>query len=265
MLSSMLWVAAWLHAPPLGRQWSILAQQPYRRNLAITLVDTHLDQHAQLRVAFDTFDADGNGEISMAELDDAMTSFGYILLEDELASIMGEHNSKEPTIDFDKFCRLAEEHPQDNYAEAMLRSAIRKTFSEVLPPSAADAPSTAADAKSTAAAKKGDEGFAVFFDLFQEVSTAFDHFDENSDGTITPTEMGEVLRSLGHAPSDEDLAAMVAAYDENENGTIDFDEFCLLVTDQVRPKGVSSAVVEMVSDAARQAVSGIRKNNLVGT
>ena len=51
----------------------------------------------------------------------------------------------------------------------------------------------------------------------------FDHFDENGDGMVSVHEIGSVLRSLGHEPSDEALAAMVHAYDDNENGAVDFD------------------------------------------
>ena len=215
MLTQILWSLA-LHAPQWTHRSVSLHAAQHRSGVSLVESSETLDRQA-LRVAFTTFDADGNGEITMAELDNAMTSSGYYLLEDELASIMGDD-----TIDFDQFCTFAEEHPQQNYAEAMLRSAIRRTFSEALPPSSADAPPTSAT--------KGNEGFVVFFDLFKDVSAAFDRFDANSDGTITSAEMGEVLHSLGHEPLEKDLAAMVAAYDDNGNGTIDFDEFCSLVS-----------------------------------
>jgi Ca2+-binding EF-hand superfamily protein len=186
---------------------------------------------AELRLAFNAFDDDGDGLITRAELDDAMKSSGHVLLDDELSAVM--------------HCELVD-GLEDSYADRMIRRYIGQAFPKAARP---------ADAESK---EHGTDGFAAF-DLFHEVSMAFEVFDENNDGAITCEELGNVLRSLGYErPSDADLMAAISAYDENRNGKIEFDEFCQMVTDHVRPPGVDDSVVEMVSCAARDAVSGRR-------
>ena len=43
----------------------------------------------------------------------------------------------------------------------------------------------------------------------QAYKKAFDHFDKNKDGTINITELGEVMKSLGKDPSQEELTGNV--------------------------------------------------------
>ena len=43
--------------------------------------------------------------------------------------------------------------------------------------------------------------------------------------TITSTELGTVMRSLGQNPTNAELTDMINEVDKNGNGTIDFPEF----------------------------------------
>lgn len=52
----------------------------------------------------------------------------------------------------------------------------------------------------------------------------------DGDGTITASEIGTVMRSLGHNPSDRELQDMINEIDKDRNGTIDFDEFLEMMT-----------------------------------
>ena len=55
---------------------------------------------------------------------------------------------------------------------------------------------------------------------------SFDVFDKDGDGTITSKEFGSVMRSLGQNPSQAQLQVMIEEFDKNNNGKIDFLEFC---------------------------------------
>ena len=59
-----------------------------------------------------------------------------------------------------------------------------------------------------------------------EYREAFALFDKNGDGTITVTELGTVMRSLGNNPTETELQDMINEVDADGNGTLEFDEFC---------------------------------------
>ena len=46
----------------------------------------------------------------------------------------------------------------------------------------------------------------------QAYKKAFDHFDKNKDGTINITELGEVMKSLGKDPSQEELTGNISFF-----------------------------------------------------
>ncbi|XAR71275.1 hypothetical protein NMG60_11028460 [Bertholletia excelsa] len=61
-----------------------------------------------------------------------------------------------------------------------------------------------------------------------EVRAAFDVFDVNGDGFVDAGELQRVLCSLGlveEGSEVEDCKKMITAFDENEDGLIDFPEF----------------------------------------
>jgi Ca2+-binding EF-hand superfamily protein len=74
-----------------------------------------------------------------------------------------------------------------------------------------------------------------------EFRAAFDIFVEDStDGTISTKELGKVLRMLGQNPSEQELQEMVDEVDEDGSGTIDFDEFCQMMSKQLAAEALES-------------------------
>jgi len=62
-------------------------------------------------------------------------------------------------------------------------------------------------------------------DQLEEYKEAFDVFDRDADGKITTDELGVVMRSLGHNPTENELQEMINEVDVNRNGTLEFSEF----------------------------------------
>lgn len=67
----------------------------------------------------------------------------------------------------------------------------------------------------------------------EEFKEAFELFDKNGDGRVTASELGIVMHSLGHAPTDQELVDMVNEIDEDGNGSIEFDEFVTMMSRKV--------------------------------
>jgi len=63
-----------------------------------------------------------------------------------------------------------------------------------------------------------------------EFKEAFCLFDKDGDGRITSQELGIVMQSLGQHPTQEELIDMINEMDVDGNGTVDFDEFILMMS-----------------------------------
>jgi calmodulin len=57
------------------------------------------------------------------------------------------------------------------------------------------------------------------------IRNVFSTFDRNGDGTVSVTEIGDVMKKLGRYLSDEELKEKVALMDKNGSGKVEFDEF----------------------------------------
>merc|ERR1712236_194171 len=58
-----------------------------------------------------------------------------------------------------------------------------------------------------------------------EFKEAFDEFDTDKSGTISPDELLGVLRAMGQNPTEDELLNLVMEVDIDGNGTIEFEEF----------------------------------------
>ena len=67
-----------------------------------------------------------------------------------------------------------------------------------------------------------------------EFREAFRVFDKNDDGTISASELGTVMRSLGANPKEFELRDMIAEVDADKSGSVDFDEFLSLMAKKLK-------------------------------
>nr|CAD2126650.1 unnamed protein product [Meloidogyne enterolobii] len=71
-------------------------------------------------------------------------------------------------------------------------------------------------------------------DQVAEFKEAFELFDKDGDGRVTAAELGIVMKSLGHSPTDQELQEMVREIDEDGNGSIELNEFVKMMSRKVK-------------------------------
>ncbi|KAL3450053.1 hypothetical protein BJX65DRAFT_271273 [Aspergillus insuetus] len=71
-------------------------------------------------------------------------------------------------------------------------------------------------------------------DQIAQFKEVFAVFDKDGTGDITADELGEVMRSLGQNPTDTELQDIIDELDVDRTGTIDFDEFLILMSRKVK-------------------------------
>ena len=66
-------------------------------------------------------------------------------------------------------------------------------------------------------------------ELIQIFQKTFDMFDRDRSGTITVSEMGQVLRAAGQNLSDQEVGQIIRKVDKDQDGEISFQEFLQLM------------------------------------
>jgi len=79
---------------------------------------------------------------------------------------------------------------------------------------------------------KRSEKHEVHFteEQLNEMRDAFNVFDKDKGGTISIDELHNVLDSLSHKATNEEIQAMISQVDVNNDGEISFDEFVQMMT-----------------------------------
>ena len=59
-----------------------------------------------------------------------------------------------------------------------------------------------------------------------QLRKAFDVMDANKDGVVTKEELKNLLKGLGQDVTDKTVDDMIAIIDTNNDGKVQFEEFC---------------------------------------
>lgn len=84
-----------------------------------------------------------------------------------------------------------------------------------------------------------------YLDKKEQIKEAFNVFDKDNDGFITLKELGTVMRSLGHNPTESELHDTIKEYDKDESGTIDFTEFYDLMLKKLKESEMQTEIFEI--------------------
>lgn len=81
---------------------------------------------------------------------------------------------------------------------------------------------------------------------YAEFKAAFDIFVQDAeDGCISTKELGKVMRMLGQNPTPEELQEMIDEVDEDGSGTVDFDEFLVMMVRCMKDDSKSKSEEEL--------------------
>jgi len=78
-----------------------------------------------------------------------------------------------------------------------------------------------------------DQNHGLPDEQIAEFKEAFGLFDKDGSGTITASELGIMMRSLGQNPTENELQDMINEADIDSNGVIDFDEFLCMMAKKI--------------------------------
>merc|ERR1711939_326920 len=78
----------------------------------------------------------------------------------------------------------------------------------------------------------------------KEMREAFDLFDTDGGGTIDAAELETAMTALGFTPSKGEINKMVGDLDKDGDGTIDWDEFVLLMGGKMSDKDMKEDMIK---------------------
>ena len=78
-----------------------------------------------------------------------------------------------------------------------------------------------------------------------ELKEAFDMFDRDKDGLINYLELGNILRSQGYYPNNEqELKEMIKLVDEDDDDLIKFEDFVQLMQSKLKKTDIANELLE---------------------
>lgn len=172
------------------------------------------EQQAEIKQAFEVFDADGSGAIDADELKKAMEALGFQPSIDEIKGMIAEVSD-----DGD------EEVSYPEFEEMMTKL--------ILGPAEEDA------GKDTKKKKKKKKELSETQKV--EITQAFEAFDTDGSGNIDADELERAMKVLGLSASREEVEKMIADVDKSGDGEVGLPEFIEMMTTLILGKDEDDA------------------------
>jgi len=100
-------------------------------------------------------------------------------------------------------------------------------------------------------------GVLLTDEQINEFKACFARFDRDGSGTVGTSEVGDVLKGMGHDVPPDIVYSLVSEIDKDKSGEINFDEFCVLMSKMLGPDGkvdIEDMLRRMSETASREAM-----------
>ena len=81
-------------------------------------------------------------------------------------------------------------------------------------------------------------------DKLNELKEVFEMFDRDKDGLIDAKELGNILRSMDHEPSEQELTDLISDVDSNNDGKVNFNEFLSIMIKRAKDSDIEEELIE---------------------
>ena len=116
------------------------------------------------------------------------------------------------------------------------------SFSSSISSSSSSSSSSSKNSESNNNSKKNNDFISE--EEKKEIKEAFNVIDKDCDGFIKTEELATLMRTLGHNPTNEELDELIKQYDVDNSGTIDFDEFIILMNNKLKEQQEGQELLE---------------------
>lgn len=95
-----------------------------------------------------------------------------------------------------------------------------------------------------------------------ELLTAFGLFDNQHQGDINTNELGIAIQKLGYKLSEEDIGEIVKEVDNDNSGSIDFEEFAQLMENKMKDNDSEEEIQESFKIFDKKNRGAINKDDI---
>ncbi|KXT18482.1 hypothetical protein AC579_2260 [Pseudocercospora musae] len=189
------------------RHIDISAKQNFRNTHIMESLSAQEKEH--FKDAFGLFDKNGDGEISAAELGEVMRSLGLKPTDQELQDMLQEVDADNSgSIDLNgKSARFTDCSQHVNLSDKYALLTGTPEFMTMM------------------------SHRATAVDTEEELRQAFNVFDRDGSGTISVTELRDMLKALGDNLTDAEVDQIMKSADTDGDKTISFEEFKKIMED----------------------------------
>ena len=182
-------------------------------------------------MAFDEFDTDQSGYISMSELRALLTTLGQNVSDEYTFAALGAalDTTGDGSIDKEEFVQYwvnGEVEESTDWEEIIDGSGVAFYYNKKHNASVWEKPAQFRNYTLNALLSEyGDGGIGATSEAVQAARNAFAAFDADHTGSIDASELVHLCTSLGQSLADDELTQLLEALDTNGDGSISLEEF----------------------------------------